>query len=102
MNKHFMKEWIKNTEHDAAQRKQAEIKHKEEHVNLQQYLLQQMGVNRNESGVPEPTSMAKRKKVEGMSEEELRLNKNLLKEISQKKKENGLSQIAKDDIRSSY
>ena len=92
-----MKKWISITEADAKKRQEQEMLKKQKQAELQEYLLQQMGDQKAENGVPSILSGHRKKNKQQpvggpMSAEELRMNKQLLKEISKKKKEKmGLS-----------
>lgn len=87
-----MKKWIDITEKDAQERKQKEDQYKQKQKEVKDYLLMQMGEVQSSVGVPSVISMNKRKGKGSMvnvpmSAEELRINKQLLKEIRKKKKE---------------
>eukprot|EP00347_Sterkiella_histriomuscorum_P005983 403354521 len=109
VNDDYMKKWIDITEKDANERKQKEMEHKQKQREVQDFLLKQMGTEIHQDGVPSVVSHTKRKpngkNSVPMTAEELRLNKQLLKEISKKKKEkmgmngsqaygNGMSELA--------
>lgn len=95
VNDDYMKKWIDISEKDAYERRMKEQEHKQKQKEVQDFLLRQMGQETlHQDGVPSVISMSKRKghgqgKLSNvpMNTEELRLNKQLLKEISKKKKE---------------
>lgn len=93
MNEDYMKKWIDITEKDAVERKQKEIEHKQKQREVQDFLLRQMGQEEVALAKDGTTSMVSYKRKLGgknstqMNAEELKINKQLLKEISKRKKE---------------
>lgn len=84
-----MKKWIDISEKDANDRKMKDDQHRQKQKEVQDFLLKQMGEVPNDNGVHSVVMMSKRKGNINvpMTSDEIRINKQLLKEISRKKKE---------------
>ena len=91
VNDDYMKKWIDISEKDAHERKQKELENRQKQKEVQDFLLKQMGQDEGlaKDGVLSVASYLKKrgKNATQMNVEELKLNKQLLKEISKRKKE---------------
>lgn len=79
----IMKKWIAITEDQETQRKGIEQGKKAEKLKVQEFQLRQMGLMAPDNGNGSVTTIRKKKKAidEPMTAEEIRINKELLKEI---------------------
>jgi|SanBayMetagenome_1026888.scaffolds.fasta_scaffold212204_1 hypothetical protein len=90
----YMKKWMEMVEEDAKKRKQEEEQGKKKKLEVKDFLLMQMGAvptniqnTTDDSGFINLPSAGPKKPGKAMNIEELRINKQLLKEINMKKKE---------------
>ena len=105
VNDDHMKKWVELTDQQDNERRQREEQNKLKKLEVKEYLLMQMGDEKVVDANGSVGSAVAKKRVkqnsagEGhMTAEELRLNKQLLKEISRKKKEKVL--VGGSDINS--
>ena len=92
MKEEYMKKWVAMSEEENARRKQEEDQGKKRRLEVKDFLLMQMGGDEAVSSKkPKAMNMGgdeavSSKKPKAMNVEELRINKQLLKEISLNKK----------------
>lgn len=85
-NAMYMKEWIQRGEDEKKQMMSAEKDHTAKLVQNSIFLKEQMGVNPLKQGKIQQAAASKTQVRGAMNEEEIRINKGLLKEIHDKKK----------------
>jgi hypothetical protein len=101
VNDQFMRKWMQMAEDDNLKRKEQEILGKQRKLEVKDFLLMQMGGSSAAVNASTDNALSlggggshRKAAAKGMNVEELRLNKQLLKEISMKKKEQKMTSLA--------
>ena len=89
----YMQEWVERGEEDRRRMEREEKEHRGRKVENAMFLKEQMGTNNLKQGNIKQAAVSKTQVRGAMNEEEIRLNKGLLKEISLKKKHLKASQM---------